>query len=68
MVFDITGILPFYKFRYHPSERLTDGPLDLKVTYSKLNFSREYEPILNSLSDIDRTVKVSVKILTGFKL
>lgn len=68
MVFDITKINTYYHFKHHPVEKLAKSAFDVNVAYSKLNFSREYEPILNNLEDIDRTVKVNVKILPGFNL
>jgi hypothetical protein len=68
MVFDITKVSIYYHFRHHPAEKVAKSPFNVNVTYSKLNFSREYEPILHNLDDIDRTVKVSVKILPGLNL
>lgn len=62
MVFDITNINTFYRHKLSPPEKLAKSPFDVKVTYSKLNFSREYESILFKLADIDRTVRVGVKI------
>ena len=40
MVFDVSNICPFYRYRYYTPERMTKKPFDVLVTYNKLNFSR----------------------------
>jgi hypothetical protein len=68
MVFEVGNVVPFYRFGAYPPEKLTKDPFDVFVTYSKLGFSREHEPILKKLEDIDRTIKVAVQVSPGFRL
>lgn len=42
MVIEVNNINTFYKFRAYPVEKLAAKPFDVMVTYSKLNFSRDF--------------------------